>query len=183
MLSLYLSVIENHDNDDDFLKIYNKFNRNMYGIALHYLKDHHNAQDAMQIAFIGIAKNIETVKKLDDLRQEIYIYKCIKNACLDIMKRSGKEANIIFSMEEQYYEAPSDEDIFETAYTNELLERIFEFVNSMDDKHRDVLSLYFLYDMNLSQISSALGVPLSTVKDRFNKGRKLIIEKFKEYKK
>jgi DNA-directed RNA polymerase specialized sigma24 family protein len=50
----------------------------------------------------------------------------------------------------------------------------------MEPKYRDVLSFYLIYDMTFKEISDLMQIPLSTVHSRFNKGEKMIIEKFKE---
>jgi RNA polymerase sigma-70 factor (ECF subfamily) len=63
------------------------------------------------------------------------------------------------------------------------VKEIITFIKTMDEKYRDVLSLYFLHELNFREISIALNKPVSTIKDRFHKGHKLVIEKFKEYRK
>ena len=45
MLAFYLSLIENHDDDDDFLKIYYQYKQPMYNIALSYLRNIHDCED------------------------------------------------------------------------------------------------------------------------------------------
>jgi len=183
MIAFYLSLIENHEDEDDFLEIYYKYKKAMYNIAFSYLKNHHYCEDAMQIAFSGIAKNMETVKRLNEEKQEIYILKSIKNAALNVLHKSNSANNNVYSMDEQFSELSSQEDIFENAIDKELVREIIKFIESMDEKYRDVLSLYFLHELNFREISIALGKPASTIKDRFHKGHKLLVEKFKEYRK
>lgn len=183
MLAFYLSLIENHDNDDDFVRIFNKYKNSMYNVAFSYLKDYHHTQDALQIAFTGIAKNMGTIKSLTEEKLEIYVLKSAKNAAISILEDKNSISNNTFSMEEQYNEVPSNDDIIENTITKELLEEIFNFINTMDEKYRDILSLYFLHELNFREIAIALNIPVSTIKDRFRKGHKLVIEKFKEFRK
>lgn len=183
MLAFYLSLIENHDDDDDFLKIYYQYKQPMYNIALSYLRNIHDCEDAMQIAFSGIAKNMETIKKLDKEKLEIYVFKCVKNAALNVLEKKNSIYNNVYSMDEQFHELSSEEDLVESTVEKELLKEIVSFIGTMDEKYRDVLSLYFLHELTFREIADALDKPVSTIKDRFHKGHKLVIEKFKEYRK
>ena len=183
MLTFYLSLIENHEDDDDFLKIYYQYKKSMYNIAFSYLQSDHYCQDAMQIAFSGIAKNMGTIKKLNEEKLEIYIFKSIKNAALNVLEDKNLTNNNIYSMDEQFHELSSEEDLVENTIEKELVKEIVAFIESMDEKYRDVLSLYFLHELTFREIAINLGKPVSTIKDRFHKGHKLVVEKFKEYRK
>ena len=183
MLSFYISLIENHEDKDNFLEIYFKYKKTMYNIAFSYIKNHHYCEDAMQIAFTGIAKNMGTIQKLNEEKQEIYILKSIKNAALNILQQKNLASNNVYSMDDQFNELSSEEDIVENAIEKELVKEIITFIQSMDEKYRDVLSLYFLHELNFREIAIALDKPVSTIKDRFHKGHKLLVEKFKEQRK
>lgn len=183
MLLFYLSLISDHENDDDFVKIYYKYRRSMYNIAKSYTHNHHDAEDVLQIAFIGIATHIDTIKKLDEEKLEIYVFKSAKNAALNILKSESSYKNKTFNLETQFNEPSTHEDIIEETIKTDLINEIFSFIDTMDEKYRDVLSLYFLHELNFREISSVLHTPISTIKDRFRKAHKLVIEKFKEYRK
>ena len=47
MLAFYLSLIEDHNNDDDFERIYNKYSKMMYKVAKSHTKNHHLAEEAV----------------------------------------------------------------------------------------------------------------------------------------
>ena len=63
---------------------------------------------------------------------------------------------------------------------NDIVNRVKHYIFNMEPKYRDVLSFYFIYDMTFKEISDLMQTPLSTVQTRFYKGKKMIIEKFKE---
>ena len=182
MLTLYLSIIENHENDDIFIEIYNKYKSSMYKVAFTYLNDHHLTEDALQVAFSGIARNIDKIKKLSKENQEIYILKCAKNASLSILADNSSGDNT-YNFYEHFMSEPTSDDALENAIEKELLNEIVCFIQKMDEKYRDVLSLYFLHELTFKEIATALNTPVSTVKDRFRKGHMLVLEKFKEYRK
>ena len=62
MLSLFLAAIENHDNDDKFIKLYKIYEKRVFSIAFGLTNNQYDAEDASQAAFFALARNIE---KLD----------------------------------------------------------------------------------------------------------------------
>lgn len=182
MLAFYLSLIENHDNDDDFERIYNKYNKMMYKVAKSHTKNHHLAEEAVQNVLINIARNIDRIKKFDENYLEIYLCKSAKNAAFSIMKKEKRIAEQTISLENIENKEFYHEMISETVVQNELLKMILGYIKSMEPNYRDILTFYFLYDFTLREISIVLKIPLSTVKTRFYKGQKMVQEKFEEYR-
>ena len=59
MLFLYLAAIENHDNDDKFMKLYKAYEEKVYSIAIGFTKNQYDAEEATQSAFFALARNID----------------------------------------------------------------------------------------------------------------------------
>ncbi len=178
MLTLYLSVIDNHDNDDDFLKIYNEYKYKMLKVIKSYISDEQYAENALQSAFVGIAKNIDTVKRLSDEKKKIYIFKAAKNSALNVIRDEMPNNTVPFNKRHLF--TPSYDDVEKKAIQNDTLNRVLQIIRDMDEKYRDVLSLRLLCNLSFKEISIALGVPVTTVKDRYNKGIEIVNAFFKE---
>jgi DNA-directed RNA polymerase specialized sigma24 family protein len=69
MLSLFLAAIENHDNDDKFIKLYKIYEKRVFGIAFGLTNNQYDAEDASQAAFFALARNIDKI----DLENEVQI--------------------------------------------------------------------------------------------------------------
>lgn len=182
MLAFYLSLIEDHNNDDDFERIYNKYSKMMYKVAKSHTKNHHLAEEAVQNVLINIARNIGRIKNFDEKYLEIYLCKSAKNAAFSIMKKERRIAEQTISLETIDNKDFYHEMISETVVQNELLKMILGYMRSMDPNYRDILTYYFLHKFTLREISIVLKIPLSTVKTRFYKGQKMVREKFEEYR-
>lgn len=182
MLALYLSIIEDHNNNDDFERIYHKYSKLMFKVAISYTNNHHLAEEAVQNVFINVAKNIDKIKKFDEDCLEIYLCKASKNSAYTIMKKERRIASQTVPFDNVINNNFNNEQISEQFFQNELIKMIFYYVQAMKPQCRDILTLYFLHNFSLKEISIILSLPLSTVKTRFYKSRKLIQEKFEEYK-
>ena len=173
---LYLALIEDHNNDDEFIRIYYKYRLEMFKIANYYTKDFYYAEDAVHNAFIGIAKRIQKIRELDEERIKIYVMVCAKHAAINLLKKNNVQVIDI----EEVCDLKSSERVEEKVQQSEAVKEIKAFIKTMEPKYRDVLSFHFLNDLSLREISEILNEPLSTIKTRFYKAKSILAEKFKE---
>lgn len=182
MLTFYLSLIEDHNNDDDFERIYHKYSKMMYKVAKSHTKNHHLAEEAVQNVLVNIARNIDRIKNFEEDYLEIYLCKASKNSAFSIMKKERRIAECTIALDSVENKGFYQEMISETVVQKELLKTILDYIKSMEPQYRDILTYYFLHNFTLREISIILKIPLSTVKTRFYTSRKSIQEKFEEYK-
>ena len=180
MLSFYLSLIEIHEYDD-FERIYNRYKELMYCIARHHTGSHHLAEEALQIAFIGVAKNFDKIKVLEEKHLEIYLCKATKNCAFSVLRKENNPLNKNVSYDSELSTESTCEEITESVCKSELLSLIVDFIKTMKSEYADVLTMHFLHNLTLKECAIALNIPLSTVKTRLYKGQAMIQEKFKEY--
>lgn len=182
MLTFYLSLVEDHNNDDDFERIYHKYSKMMYKVAKSHTKNHHLAEEAVQTVLVNIARNIDRIKNFEENYLEIYLCKASKNSAFAIMKKERRIADCAISFDGVNNKDFHQEMISETVIQNELLKMVLDYIRTMKPQYRDILTYYFLHNFTLKEISIILKIPLSTVKTRFYASRKAIQEKFEEYK-
>lgn len=182
MFTFYLSLVEDHNNDDDFERIYNKYSKMLYKVAKTHTKNHHLAEDAVQEVLIGVARNIGKIKNFDEDYLEIYLCKAAKNCAFYVLRKERQASDHITTLESISNKPAFEETISDAIVQNELLEMTLDYIQSMEEDYRDILTYYFLYHLTLREIALILHIPLSTVKTRFYKGKKMIDEKFKEYR-
>ena len=70
---IFLALIEGEENKNKFIELYEKYKNIVFAISIKIIKDYHLAEDATQITFTKIAKNIEKIVSLNDLSQKSYI--------------------------------------------------------------------------------------------------------------
>ncbi len=71
-------------------------------------------------------------------------------------------------------ELPVDEKVVRDDETAQ----IRRLVRKLPDKYRDVVLMFYMEDMNETEISKVLSIPKGTVKSRLNKARKLLKEMY-----
>ena len=175
MLELYLSLIFDPNDTDLFEKIYYEYKNYVFKVAKYYIKDHHYAEDASQIAFKNIAIYIEKLKPLSKDLLKIYIYRLTKHASILVINKNIKNRSNI-----EYMDNSSNDDLLEEYIDLDKLARIKKYIKGMDTKYKSILSLYFQDNMNFREIAEILNIPKSTANARFNRAVEILKEKFKE---
>ncbi|MBQ8623079.1 MAG: sigma-70 family RNA polymerase sigma factor [Oscillospiraceae bacterium] len=171
MLSFYISQIDADYQSERFIRLYNKHRDKMMSAAFAILKNHHDAEEAVQNALFAIAKNIAVMPDPDTKHGENYAVKAAKNHALNIAKKRRLSAPII----EIYADGI---DIAAEIDDRDECKRVVEAIYKMKSCYRDVLSAKFLYGMSAKEISVLFGVPLQTVKSRINRGIKILKKAF-----
>lgn len=174
MLEFYLLYVYRDEEEPLFLKIYHKYNQKLLNLSYSILKNQADAEDATQESWIAIAQNIHKLKDLDNEKIEIYIYKVVKSRSINLYNRKKNQE---ICLELRTVENLPDILDIETEYTTrELSETILSCLLKMKPYYREVLTLYYLYEMKPTQIAESLGRPLQTVKSQLYRGKSLLKE-------
>lgn len=156
--------------------IYEKYRNRMYIAAYRVVKNPTLAEDVLQDAFVALSKNIEKLKDVDSLYTASYVTKAARNHALNTVKKN-QESNIL-SIDE--IDVMSDESVLDKLCTEENLNIIVSSILALDEKYRDVLSLYYFNELTVSEIAKSLDRKESTVKQQLARGRRKLIDEIKK---
>ena len=106
MLELYLSLIFDPNDTELFEEIYYEYEKYVFKVAKYYVKDHHYAEDASQIAFKNIAIYIDKLKPLSKDLLKVYIYRLTKHASILVINKNFKNR-----INTEYIDSNSNEDL------------------------------------------------------------------------
>ena len=79
----------------DFAEAYRRHVPLLYGVALKYLKDRDDAQDAVMQLFEDLAAKLRTGDPVRDFRG--WLYTCARNHCLMELRRRAKDLRLLAS--------------------------------------------------------------------------------------
>lgn len=151
--------------------IYECYKNRMYITACRVLNDPYKAEDAVHEAFIAIGKNIGKLGDVDSVSTASYVMKAAKNTALNMIKRQNREP--VFPLDE--LKDAGEEDLLDVLCTRENYKAVVNGILSLDEKYRDVLSLYYLNELTVSEIAAVLSRKENTVKQQLARGRKILI--------
>lgn len=154
-------VFEGIKNGDKiaFEKLYNNYNRLVYGIAFSILKNKHDTEDVVQIVFTKLYALEKD--KLPTKSEASWLYVVTKNEALSYIK--NKRTNIDL---ENIYEIEDNNDEISKIIDKDSFNRI---INNLNENEKEIISLKILSNLSFEEISKMLNIPEGTVKWRYYK--------------
>lgn len=156
--------------------IYESYRNRMYIAACRVLDDPYKAEDAVHEAFIAISKNIGKLEEVNSVSTASYVIKAAKNTALNMIKKQNREAAIPLDDAK----ADADDSLLDEICTRENYRAVVNAILSLDEKYRDVLSLYYLNELTVTEIAQTLSRKESTVKQQLARGRRKLISNIKK---
>lgn len=164
MPKLFLTLIDGDIEQAKFMDLYNKYKSLMFYVANQILDDNYLAEDAVQEAFIKIAKNFHKINDVSCPETRKFVVTITKNISLTMVKNRPIVDVCTYSDEDL---APASDDPFEFVSTKLLAANI----SKLPEEYRDILYLYHLYGYSFNEISIRLSLPIETVKKRAQRAR------------
>ena len=174
MLTFYLSLIEDHQYDSKFERVYTKYEKLMFAVTLEVTKNFYDAEEALDDAFIIVAKKIADIREDNENSLKALLCTIAKNSAIDCLRRKKRHEKVVY-MDSFVYTAINDgiTEMEEDEAYYDLVHKIEE----MDGICRDVLVLHLVHGMSTGQISQMLNMNINTVSSRIRRG-KVQLKKF-----
>lgn len=200
MNDLEINIINKIKNGDinSFEHIVEKYKDKAFTLTLRILKDHEDAEDSLQEAFIKTFRAIISSQFEERSKFSTYLYRIVYNTALDTYKKRKSRNYNLISMDEGFnksdtddkadfsdFEMKIDKDIIgennilrtdKQAFENEVKGFINRFLLEIPEKYSVILTLFFMNDLSHNEISQILKLPVGTVKNRIFRAK----EKLKE---
>lgn len=171
MLLFYLSLIEDKEDIITFERIFDKYKEPMHRVAMKILNDHHLAEDAVQIALWGIARNIKSVPTNSEPELIAYVIVAAKNAARNILKKR-KEYDEVLSIYELEFAA--DDDVFQKIVEDQDYHNLLNLIMSLPTVYREVLMMRFVMELTPKEIGEVTGNKAATVSQQIFRGKKML---------
>ena len=136
-------------------------------IAYQYLRDAHDADEAVQDAFVKVFTHIISYR--EDLPFEVWFTRILVNACLDLRKSRSRRLRWAVPMSATSEVAPAEPTAPDPSPEQRLVskERAAEITTAVDalpDRQRTVFTLCHVAEQTTAEVSQALGLSEATVR-------------------
>ena len=159
---------------DSFGVLVRRYQGAVYGLAYYMIKSLEDAEDLAQEAFL------QAYLELNQLREPSrfagWLRRITANIC-NMWLRSHRIDHISLdsAREDRNMELISAKDELDPAREverQELCETVLEAINSLSEKNRLAVTLFYMDGLSYRQISEFLEVPVTTIESRLHKARK-----------
>ena len=133
----------------------------LYRVSMSMLKNEHDAQDAVHDAILA------AYQKRSRLREDAYFGTWLTRILINECKRILRQRKRYADSGDILPAAASRDDPYVSV-------EIKEAIDSLPEKIRLAIVLFYVEDYSVEEISGILRIPEGTVKSRLSKGRKLL---------
>jgi len=144
---------------------YNRQYHRSYRIAMLYLNNKSDAEDAVHQAFLAIIDYFHKISKMKRPDLEAYIVVIVRNKSIDILRARKKIADFDYNdgIGDQEYPEPQ---------TSELADKLAK----LPEKYRSVLLLRFHYGFKTKELAKMYGTTQENIQKILWRGRKMLEE-------
>ncbi len=166
------------NGEKDYFTEIIKRNKNLvYSVVLKMVNNHDDANDLSQEIFIKIYKNLD--KYFPDFKFSTWVVKIATNHVIDYRRKKKYE---LISIEDIQYKLVSEKTPEQNCLEKENRLALNNLVNNLPDIYKIPIVLYHQQGFSYQEISEAINEPLSKVKNRIFRGRKILKEEFLKMK-
>lgn len=174
MLTFYMSVIPEPEQKRTFAEIYNESKNALFNAAMSVLHNEHDAEDAVQEAFMYIADNIKKIGSLSDKERRSMAVIIARNAAIDIYRKNRKDSERTETITD--INVSVDVNFFESFDYEELRSVISE----LPARYKDIIYLHYVKELSARKTAKLLGISTETVYKRVERAKVLLKEKLQE---
>ncbi|MGM8214349.1 sigma-70 family RNA polymerase sigma factor [Bacillaceae bacterium W0354] len=156
-----------HSDDDLFLEMMQVYRVDLYKTALSFLKNKHDALEAIQEVTYRAYKKRKTLKKPQYAKT--WLIRIMINYCQDQIKKSKK---LVHGFDFDRVESDSNEE-------NYLL--IEQLISRLNRNEQELIYLKYFHGLTYVDLSEQLDTPEGTLKTRIHHALRKLREEFKEY--
>ena len=167
LLTFLLAALESDEDRALFTEIYEQNHDRMEQTALRILKDPHDAEDAVQNAFLQVIRNFDALLEIPCKKRIFWCISIVKNEALAILRKKKKTILIIEELEENpaagVEEAMSYKEV------------VWLFAQ-LPETYRSVLEMKMILGYSGKEIAKRMGLTENTVNVRITRGRAMLRE-------
>jgi RNA polymerase sigma-70 factor (ECF subfamily) len=143
-----------------------------YNLARHLLRNPHDAEDAVQEAFLRAVRYFDGFRGVDG---RAWLLRIVRNTCFTQLRR-GRTGGEHVEFDEQVHTAEDEStgpeaDLVRTMTADLVRERLA----GLPAEFREVLVLRELEGMSYKEIAQVAGVPIGTVMSRLSRARRQLV--------
>ncbi|MGB0494965.1 MAG: RNA polymerase sigma factor [Kangiellaceae bacterium] len=159
-------------NKKAFGLLFKHFQKPLTHFAYKLCNNKELANDATQETWIKVSRNI---RQLNDQRAfRSWLYKLLRWNVIDYQRKNKFEFDLID-------ESITEQNIDDNFYLNHQYEEdetLSLAINSLPTVEKQIIHLFYLQELKITEISIVLDIAVGTIKSRLNRARKMLKQKY-----
>ncbi len=149
---------------DAFIELIRRHKQQMYKIAKSYLHEEQDIADVLQDTILACFENISALRNPNYFKT--WLIRILINKCKDFLQKNKSYCALDAVAEPAVSDRTQSQLEFE------------ELLDSLDEKYRIVLALYYVEGFKIREIAQILDISENTVKTRLSRGREACMKQY-----
>lgn len=165
-----------------FMELIHLYRDKLHRLAYRMLNNQHDSEDIVQETFVRVYLNLN---QYDDTQKfSTWIFRIGKNLCIDLLRKKkdvrSLDSGLGDDKERTFYDKLTSDEIGpeNRVLLNEFKDQLRKVIDKLSDKYKTIVTLYYLHELTLEEISETLSLPVTTVKTRLYRGREQLRKKW-----
>lgn len=146
---MYMALIDEPSDQVKFEKIYLTYKGLMFHVANQILNNEQDAEDAVHIAFITIAKKINNILEPVCPKTQSYIVTIVESKAIDLYRKNKRTATVEYSDEIASVPVEISEHL-----------GLDDCILKLSARYREIILLKYYHGFSCREIASQLGISL-----------------------
>jgi RNA polymerase sigma-70 factor (ECF subfamily) len=152
-----------------------RYSNMLYRLAFAKTANRHDAQDIMQEVFLKLMRYEQSGKTFnEEEHRKAWLIRVAVNLALNTRRSNAKAAG---ELDESSLTDSESEDEISRMETKSV---VLSAVQSLDEKYRVIVHLFYYEDLPITKIAKITGLPVNTVKSQLLRARNKLKELLKE---
>lgn len=170
MLAAALGYIDSNEDKKRFEELYHTYRNLMHKIAYKILQNPQDTEDALQDAFISIAKKFSIIFEIKCPQTKGFVVIVIRNISYNMLKKRNRRHEMDIDIDE--LDIPDEKPLpDETALDKYGVEALEAALQQLPGKYYDIIYLTSYSDYNIKEAANLLGISYENARKRLNRAR------------
>jgi len=166
---VYLQTLESETQRSKVEQLYRRYGGLMKYVAMKVLDNEHDAEDAVEQAFVSVMENLHKIGKVDSLETQSYVTVITERKAIDILRSRSKIVDIEFDETRTGIEIPVQGE-------NGLAEAMAQ----LPAQYRQALLLYYHMGYTTREIAKMMGLKQTSVQKLLQRARTALKQRMEE---
>ena len=172
---MILMIVDGPEEKRKFLILYEQYRYLMLKVAVDILHDYQLAEDAVQEAFVRVAKHMEQIGQPQETATKRYLITITKHAAIDLYRKRNR----LHHREIYIDELPEGEELLAYMAPEEEY-GVLNILKNLPPKYRDIFLLKYSAHLENAEIARICNIREGTVRQRLARGKRLIENELRE---
>lgn len=159
-------------NEAAFVQLMEKYEHPLYRVAYSYMRNEHDAVEAMQELTYRSYRHIRSIK--EPLYIQTWLTRILINICHDMLRKQKREIPSALIVDQC-----TDHHVDQRSEQNTEIE-LLDTLSNLNDEQRELIVMKYIEDRTNIDIAESLNIPEGTVKSRLHYALRKLRLLFKE---